>query len=75
MSLHPNGSHPLHVYKTGTYLYCFDDVQGDEVRARMGDKYFPAKILEIETSPTDPFQNRYYIHFGHVILFIVDHVG
>ena len=46
-----------------------DDEVGDEVRARLGDKYFPATILEVDINPTDRYQNRYYIHFGHVRIF------
>ena len=32
----------------------------------MGDKYFPAKIIEMQANKTDPLKNNYYIHFGHV---------
>lgn len=36
------------------------------MRARLGDKYFPAKIIEMQVNKTDPLKNNYYIHFGHV---------
>lgn len=55
MSMHSSVSHPLHIYNLG-----------DEVRARLGDKYFPAKIIEIQQNKLDPLKNKYYIHFGHV---------
>lgn len=34
----------------------------------MGDKYFPAKIIEMQANKTDPLKNSYYVHFGHVIV-------
>ena len=43
---------------------------GDEVRARLGDKYFPAKIIEMQANKTDPLKNSYYVHFGHVIVVV-----
>lgn len=36
------------------------------MRARLGDKYFPAKIIEMQENKLDPLKNKYYIHFGHV---------
>lgn len=50
------------VYYSVGYRYLI----GDEVRARLGDKYFPAKIIEIQQNKLDPLKNKYYIHFGHV---------
>ena len=67
MNIHPNGSHPLHIYKIGINFEQERWLLGDDVRARLGDKFFPAKVLEVETNAADPFQNRYYIHFGHVL--------
>ena len=55
MNIHSGIRHPLRVYNIG-----------DEVRARLGDKYFPAKIIEMQVNKTDPLKNNYYIHFGHV---------
>ncbi|KAK8820074.1 hypothetical protein WA538_002171 [Blastocystis sp. DL] len=55
MNIHSGIRHPLRVYTIG-----------DEVRARLGDKYFPAKIIEMQVNKTDPLKNNYYIHFGHV---------
>ena len=50
------------------YLNEDTNSKGDKVRARLGDKFFPAEIIELQRHPTDPLSNKYYIHFGHVYI-------
>ncbi|KAK8807310.1 hypothetical protein WA158_004069 [Blastocystis sp. Blastoise] len=39
---------------------------GDECIAKLGDKWYPAKVLAVNLVKTDPTQNKYYIHYPHV---------
>ena len=66
MNIHPNAPHPIHIYKLGISKDRNRLRVGDEVRARLGDKYCPAKIIEMQENKLDPLKNKYYIHFGHV---------
>lgn len=38
----------------------------DDVKAKLGDKYYPAKIISISVNKADPSHTKYYVHFGHV---------
>ena len=41
---------------------------GDECIAKLGDKWYPAKVLSVNIVKSDPSQNRYYVHYPHVSL-------
>ena len=66
MNPYSSVAHPAHIYNLGIFLGPEGHFIGDEVRARLGDKYFPAKIIEVNINKSDPLKNRYYVHFGHV---------